>query len=330
MTARVMASGMDIDRWLHLPRLDDEFPLPLDEPFTTGQALTGGVPRRWLTQLAGAGLLRHPIKGCWVPAHVPDDTRTRVACLRLVTPPDAVIVDRHAGWLHGADMLLLPNEHLRAQPIAMYLPSSRGRLRNKLCDSGERTFTQEDIVEIGGVRVTTPLRTALDLGRQRWPEPALTALDALHRLGQFTVDELVHEIRRFRGMRWVTTLRMIAPHTDGRSQSGGETVIRWRWIQLPIPPPEPQVEVRHRGRTAFIDVGDSAVRSGVEYNGVEWHTGEEQEEQDAVRADWLDRDACWEIEPLWCADVYGHHARVEQAIMATRARALARSRRRTA
>ena len=46
--------------------------------------------------------------------------------------------------------------------------------------------------------MTTPLRTALDLGRQRWPEPALTALDALHRLGAFSVEELLAEVDRFK------------------------------------------------------------------------------------------------------------------------------------
>ena len=120
-------------------------------------------------------------------------------------------------------------------------------------------------------RLTTPLRTALDLGRQRWPEPAITALDALHRLGTFSRAELLDEVDRFKGMRWVTTLRLVAPHTDGRSQSGGESVIRWRWLQLPVPPPEPQVEVRSGSRVAFIDVGSAGIRAGVEYDGVEWH-----------------------------------------------------------
>jgi hypothetical protein len=163
--------------------------------------------------------------------------------------------------------------------------------------------------------MTTPLRTALDLGRQRWPEPALTALDALHRLGSFTVEELTSEIDRFRGMRWVTTLRTMAPHTDGRSQSGGETVVRWRWKNLPVPPPEPQVEVNADGRTAFVDVGNEALRFGVEFQGVEWHTGEEREESDEARFGWLRDDAAWIIEPVWTEDVYGRNARIEDVIM---------------
>jgi hypothetical protein len=321
---------MDIDLWQHSPFLDDTFPLPLDAPFTLADALAVGLPRRWLALLSAGGQLRHPVKGCYVPAQVPDTLETRAACLRLVSPPDAVVVDRHAGWLLGADMLLLPNEHLNLLPVQLYLPAGRGRLRNKLCDSGERSFGPEDLTEVHGLRVTTALRTALDLGRQRWPEPALTALDALHRLGHFSVEELLEETRRFRRMRWVTTLRLVAPHTDGRSQSGGETVIRWRWLHLPVPPPEPQVEVRHGGRTAFIDVGNPVVRGGVEFNGHEWHDDPVDRAADATRAQWLDEDGDWALDWLVSEEVYGRTARVEQAIMDVHAEARRRTRRRAA
>ena len=306
---------MTTNRWLSLPYLDDSFPLPLDAPFSTRTAADAGVSPRDLTLLTRAGLLRTPIKGVHVDARTPDDTAQRLACLRLVAPADAVVVDRHAGWALGAQMLLLPNEHLHALPIAMYLPQGRGRLRNKLADSGERTLLDTDVTEIAGVRITTPLRTALDLGRQRWPVPALTALDALHRLGAFSVDELLEEIRRFKGMRWVSTLREVAPYTDGRSQSGGETAVRWHWWQLPVPPPEPQVEVRSDDRLAFIDVGNEALRFGVEFQGLEWHTGEDNEAKDEKRFDWLGTRARWIIEPVWTPDVYGRDARIDEIIV---------------
>lgn len=306
---------MDISQWLRLPHLNGSFPLSTTHPFTLTSALDAGVRRPWLADLCRAGLLRNPIKGVYLASQIADDTASRLECLRLVTPSDAVVVDRHAGWAQGANMLLLPNEHLHALPISMFLPNGRGRLRNKLADSGERTFAEKDLTVVNGVRMTTPLRTALDLGRQRWPEPALTALDALHRLGDFTIEELLGEIDRFKGMRWITTLRLVAPHTDGRSQSGGETVVRWRWKHLPVPPPEPQVAVRSRGRVAFIDVGNDDLRFGVEFQGIEWHTGSENEAKDEARSGWLSDDEDWIIEPAWTPDVYGRNARIEDIIL---------------
>lgn len=212
-------------------------------------------------------------------------------------------------------MVLLPNEHLEAMPITMFLPAGRGRLRNSLSSSGERSFRDEDLMEVHGLRTTTPLRTALDLGRQRWPEPALTALDALHRLGSFSVEELLDGVGRFHGMRWVTTLRQVAPYTDGRSQSGGESVLRWRWLHLPVPPPEPQVEVHSLGRVAFIDVGHEELRCGVEYDGEEWHSQEDDREHDHQRRKWLRDDAGWLIVPLKKEDVYGGRSRAEDVIV---------------
>jgi hypothetical protein len=320
---------MDLARWQMQPLLDGRFPLPLDQPFTAAQARHEGVPRHWLTALTASGHLNHPIKNCYVAAQVPDDLHLRTACLRLVTPGDAVIVDRHAGWAQGANMVLLPNEHLEVMPVQMFLPAGRGRLRNALVDSGERTFIDTDITVVGGVRMTTPLRTALDLGRQRWPEPALTALDALHRLGTFTVDELMGEIGRFKGMRWVRTLRLVASATDGRSQSGGETVIRWRWLNLDVPPPEPQVEVSSDGRLAFIDVGHEDLRAGVEYDGIQWHEGKTNEAHDEMRRTWLDEDADWSIRALTKEDVYGRNERVQEAIHEVLTAGVRRSRRRT-
>ncbi len=48
--------------------LDERFPLPLAEPFTTAEALAQGVTRRDLTRLVRDGFLRRPVKGVYVAA----------------------------------------------------------------------------------------------------------------------------------------------------------------------------------------------------------------------------------------------------------------------
>ena len=215
-----------------LPRLPDSFPVPLDRPFTYRTALReAGLTGRDLQWLVTQGFLIRPIRGVYVAGHLADSIALRCACLRLVVPPDAVICDRHAGWVHGAEMVLAPGEHLALDPIRVFLPAGRGRLRNGLADSGERTFRRDDIVEINGLRLTTPIRTAWDLGRNRWTERSLSAMDQMLRLEAFTKDELVAGIERFRGMRWVRVLRVMAPLSDGRAESPPESILRLRWIE---------------------------------------------------------------------------------------------------
>ena len=263
------------------PCLDESFPLPLDEPFTTKTAYGAGLSRWALHWLLREGFLRRPLKNVYVATQAPDTIDLRAQCLRLVVPADCVICDRHAGWLLGAEMVLRPNEHIHLEPISLFRPSDRGRLRNQLCDSGERNLIPSDITEVRGLPVTTPLRTAWDLGRVRYREQAIAGLDAMLRLGVFTREDLLAGIERFRRMRWVTTLRSIAPIADGRAESPGESVLRLRWIDCGLPTPELQIEVWRDGvLIARLDVGNEDLRFAAEYDGAEWHSSAEQREHD--------------------------------------------------
>ncbi len=294
--------------------------LPADVPFTSATALACGVKPHQLRRLVGHGHLKHLLKGVYVARGVADSTALRCSALALVMPEDCVVVDRHAGWLHGAEMVLAPNEHVHAAPISIFRPSGHGRLRNELADSGERNLLPSDITEIHGIRAATLLRTAWDLGRVRSPDRAIAGIDAMLRLG---VDraEFLDGIERFRGMRWVTTLRTIGPLGDGRSQSPGESVLRLRWIETHLPEPRPQVEVWLDGRLlAVLDLANEDLRYAAEYDGREWHSSDEQRAHDAVRraeVEHLD----WIVDAFVSDDLFGRHANAEARLRAGAKRA---------
>jgi hypothetical protein len=212
-------------------------------------------------------------------------------------------------------MVLRPGEHLELRPLSLFRPSGNGRLRNELADSGERNLTDEDVTEVHGVRVTTPLRTAWDLGRVRWTDEAISGLDAMFRLGGFTREEFLTGINRFRRMRWVTTLRAIGPLADGRSESPGESVLRLRCIEANVAV-TPQVEVERNGViVARLDLADEARLLAFEYDGVEWHSSPEQVDHDRARRADLRRDG-WLIEALGCDDVFGRQRNCDRIIRA--------------
>jgi hypothetical protein len=245
----------------------------------------------------------------------------RAEALSLVVPDDCVIVDRHAGWLHGAEMVLAPNEHINVAPLRMFRPSGHGRLRNGLAESGERNLLSHDIMEIRGLAVTTPIRTAWDLGRVRWPERALAALDAMLRLALFSPDELLAGIERFKGQRWVRTLRAYAPLADRRAASPGESVLRLRWLGTGLPRPTPQLEVWVDGvLIAILVLGHHDLRYATEYDGEEWHSSPEQREHDRERREAVQQRG-WVVDPFTKQNVFGRHANATEILLAGAARA---------
>lgn len=320
---------MPLVDWILERRLDESFPLPPDLPFTSGTALEAGLSRRALARLVTEGLLRQPIRNVYLATHAGDSLALRAASLRLVAPADCVVVDRHAGWLHGAQMVLAPGEHLELRPLSLFRPSGSGRLRNGISRSGERWLREEDIVEIEGLRVTSALRTAWDLGRVRWTDEAITGLDAMFRLAAFDRAEFLAGMDQFKGQRWVRTLRVIGPLADGRSESPPESILRLRCLEAGLPM-EPQVEVwRAAELLARLDLGDRELLAGAEYDGAEWHDSPDQLRHDRER-----RAECigegWQIEAFRKEHLFGRGAVVHERLVGLRRAAMGRRGRRIA
>ncbi|MEP6817878.1 MAG: type IV toxin-antitoxin system AbiEi family antitoxin [Marmoricola sp.] len=293
---------------LSAPLLDDRFPLPLDRPFTTAAAYGTGLTRRDLGMLVRHRLLRRILRGVLVPAQVPDSLELRCRSVRLLIPRGAVVTDRTAGWLHGAEMILAPGAHLYLAPVSFFHRTPGCRSRAAFCDSGERTMPDSDVTTVDGIEVTTPRRTALDLGRLQRRAQALAALDSMLRLGGFDLDELVDDIGRFKGFRGVRQLRALAPLADRRSQSPGESALRLHWLDCAdLPRPTPQVPVPGPGgRTYYLDLGVEELRFAAEYDGLEWH-GPERAAHDAARRDWVTQHHGWAIEVFRKDSVFGQH-----------------------
>lgn len=202
------------------------------------------------------------------------------------------------------------------------MPAGRGRLRNGLADSGERSFRPGDVVEINGLRVTSPIRTAWDLGRNRWTDRSLAALDQMLRLEVFSKEELVRGIARFRRMRWVTVLRVMAPLADGRAESPPESVLRLRWLDCLVFAPTPQVEVWDAGEfLARLDLANEEWRFGAEYDGIEWHGSPEQQAHDRERRELCEQRADWLIKPFTKENLFGPRQDAERLLVAGAAEA---------
>jgi hypothetical protein len=301
-----------------------DLPVPQDRPFTTTEAVRGLRSPDAVRAAVRGGLLISPVRGVYHVATLDDDLSLRIECLRLVVPRDAVICDRSAGWLHGAPRILAPGSHLVVPAVDVYLPLGR-RLRNGLAESGSRGLRADDVRTIGGLAVTTPLRTACDLGRLLHRDQAIAALDSLLRIEEFTPEDLLLATRRFPRYRGVIQLRELVPLADGRSQSPGESALRLRWIDCgDLPRPVPQWEVLTPWGSRFLDLALPELKYAGEYDGEEFH-GPDQEEHDEERRGWLREDG-WIIDVFRKEHVYGPRQDAEVRLRGGVAGALERRR----
>jgi hypothetical protein len=292
----------------------------MDRPFTYRQARSAGVTDRQLAAALRTGHLVSPVRGVFHAGHLDDGLDLRIACLRLVVPDDAVITDRTAGWLHGAPMILAPNDHLSVPPVSIYR-SPGYRLRHKAARSGERTFGPGEVVEIDGLRVTSKLRTTCDLGRLLHRDQAMAAMDSMMRIAGFSVETLKVEAERFKGQRGMCQLRELAPLADPRSQSPGESILKLRWRDCPtLPIPTPQLCVVGPDGLCYLDLAVEGLRYAAEYDGARWH-GPEQRAHDDHRRGWLASTGDWIIDVFVDSDIAGRQQNAEARLIQGIARA---------
>jgi hypothetical protein len=118
-----------------------------------------------------------------------------------------------------------------------------------------RDLAARDVERVGRMQVTTPLRTALDVGRLLPADLALGAMDALLGGGSFTHAQLLSELPRLAGHRGVGQLRSLAAQVDARSEGLAESALRLRWHQARLPTAVPGLRVVAAGRLVRLALG---------------------------------------------------------------------------
>jgi len=212
--------------------------LPVGRPFTRAMAARAGLDRVALDRLHREGRVRRLLRGVYLDATVPCSRAVRAEAVGLVVGPRQVVVGVTAAWLHGADL------DRTAGPVPVEV---HGRGRVPRYAARPVVYSPRDLELVGPVRVTTPLRTALDLGRHLAPDRAITALDALLGLGAFSHTALMAELPRFAGQAGIRQLRELAAVADARADGPAESVLRLRWLAGRLPTPAPGWSLRGAG-----------------------------------------------------------------------------------
>ena len=308
---------MSISDWLDPAGflLGGRFPLPLGQPFTRTQALDAAVSARQLRALVEDGLVRRVVRGVYAAAQAPDSILFRAQALGLVVPACAVVTDRTAAWLHGVP-ILERGSHITAPPVSI-CERVDSRVRRADVDGRRRQLLDRDVVELHGIRVTTPLRTGMDLSRRLWRFDALAAIDGVLRIG-VDHEEMLAELGRFKGHRGICQARALVPLGDGRAESPGESALRLHWYDTGLPVPEPQFGILDdRGQEIYrLDVPLPEVRYAAEYDGEKFHTLDVDVSHDEERRGWIRRERHWTIDAFRKDDVYGRNTDITARLRA--------------
>lgn len=251
-----------------------------------------GFGRRALERLVLEGSVRRVLHEVYAHDDLEDTIPFRCAAANLVLPPHAVAVDRTAAWLWGIDAYSL--DELAVVPdLDVFVLRGNTRVRRPQTAGGERDLRPEDRTVLHGIRVTTPLRTSLDLACSLSPYQAMAVLDGFAGTHGVTSDELRRLLPRYRRRRGVVQARLLVPLTDGRVESTGESWTKLAIVNAGLPLPVPQFWVVHDGRELFrLDLAYPGLKICVEYDGQEFHSSEEQRENDQRRRRWL-REHGW-------------------------------------
>lgn len=256
-------------------------------PFTPSDLDELGIGRAALRKALAEQSVRRVTRGVYLRADVEDSLELRTRVVTRAISPGHVVCDRTAAWLHGVD-ILLPGEAERATAIETCVLSSRPRTHREDVTGRERDLAAYDVVELRGLLVTTPLRTALDLGCILRRRDALAALDQFRARFGFTVPELQREAVRYFRRRGVVQLRELIPLSDPRAESVRESWTRLAIMDLGLPTPELQYEIEVDGHVLWrLDHAYPERRVAVEYDGHEFHHTLEQIAYDERRRRWL-------------------------------------------
>jgi hypothetical protein len=199
---------------------------------------------------------------------------------------DGVIAGRAAAALHGSLWIDA------ATPIEMIWRC--GRPPAGIVVRTER-IDAEDIVDIDGMKVTTPERTAFDLARHLPRNLAVRHLDALARATGITAPQVAQVSERYPRARGLRRARIALPLMDGGAQSPQETRVRLILIDDGLPSPRTQICVTDGVREAFLDMGYDEPKVGFDYDGEQHQTNRNRYVHDIGRAELVDGEGWIDI-----------------------------------
>ncbi|VEG39917.1 cullin, a subunit of E3 ubiquitin ligase [Mycolicibacterium flavescens] len=235
----------------------------MEIPFVGRDAVAAGH----LTRAHLRSHYRPLYRGVYIPRGHEVSLRERIAGVSFASP-SAVIAGVAASAMHGAKWVV--------DDVPIELVAAVRRQRGLI--ARDETLDEDEVTSVAGIRVTTPARTAFDLGRHQPRDRAVARLDALMNACPFATEDVALLAKRHRGVRGLRQLRAALPLVDGGAESPRETWLRLLFIDAGLPRPATQFVVRDEWDRYVrrIDMCWEDFKVGAEYDGEQHLTSRRQ------------------------------------------------------
>lgn len=240
-------------------------------PFLGKSCRDVGLTSHQLHEAQIGGAVRRILDRVYVDARAPDTRNLRINSMKIIAPPHAVVADDWASWVFGVDTFAPSRRHSLTPTLVV--PHGRSRTRIDGLDCRQALLNDNEIIEIDGLKITSPARTTSDFLRKKWRPHALSAADSMAHAGLVTPDEVRGFVGRLAGFPGIRQARNLARLIEERTESPGESWTRLRIIDAGFAAPKPQLELLDRdGNLRFLDLSYPELKLAVEYDGREFHT----------------------------------------------------------
>ncbi|WP_344201438.1 hypothetical protein [Pseudolysinimonas kribbensis] len=235
--------------------------------------------------------LQTPFRGVRTTSSI-DDVRRRCLAYRELAPPDAFFSHATAAELWG-----LP---VARGGLAIHVarPTDRRGARMAGVISHHLQIDPRDLVDLDGLRVTSPARTWCDLATILDLEHLVAAGDRVlwRRDPLAGLAEVRAVARRHPGRRGRRNRHAALPLLSDRSDSPAESVIRMRILSagLPAPVVNPVIRSRSGAFVARVDLCWPQYRMVLEYEGDQHRTDAAQWHRDLQRVPRLEEEG-WHV-----------------------------------
>jgi hypothetical protein len=250
----------------------------IDQPFIGSEAISSGALRKHQ--------LRSRFRAVFPDVYVRRDQqltlRQRALAAWLWSHRRSVLAGRTAAAWHGSKWV---DDHL---PIDLIWSNARP-------PHGIRTYDMrlatDEFGVVHGVPVTTPQRTAFDIGRCGRVGAAVAQIDALMQATGVKADDIAQLAERHRGARNLRQLETVLELTDPGAQSPKETWLRLLLVHAGLPRPTTQIPVVYpdNDRRYYLDMGWEDSMVAVEYDGEQHRLDRWQYTKDIRRGEELER-----------------------------------------